>query len=52
MEHLEDTLDTGQTEDRLCQFKLIKDQRGSYSSSDPEYLEVVTTYLLHGKLGR
>ena len=38
MEYLEDTLDTGQTEDRLYKFKSIQDHRGPYSPSDPEYL--------------
>ena len=39
MECLEDTLDTGQTEDGLYRFKSIQDHRGPYSPSDPEYLE-------------
>ena len=35
-EYLEDTLDTGQTEDGLYRFKSIQDNRGLYSSSDPK----------------
>ena len=38
MEYLEDTLDTGQTEDGLPKFKSILDHRGPYSPPDPEYL--------------
>ena len=37
-ENLEDTLDTEQTEDGLYKFNSIKDHRGPYSPSDPEYL--------------
>ena len=52
MEYLEDTLDTGQPEDGLYKFKTIKDHRGPYSPSDPEYLGVAKAYLLNGRLGR
>ena len=38
MEYLEDNFDTGQHEDGLYKFKLIKDHRHPYASSDPEYL--------------
>ena len=38
MEYFEGTLDTGQPEDGLNKFKSIKDHRGPYSASDPEYL--------------
>ena len=38
MESLENTLDTGQTEDGLYKFKPILDHRGPDSPSDPEYL--------------
>ena len=45
MEYVEHTLETGQTEDGLYRFMSIKDHRGPYSSSDPEYLES-SCYLL------
>ena len=38
MEYLEDSLDTGQTEDGVYKFKSIQDHRGPYFLSDPEYL--------------
>ena len=38
LEHLDDTLYTGQTEDGLYRFKSIQDQRGPYAPSDPEYV--------------
>ena len=38
MEYLEDTLDTGPTEDELYKLKSIQDHRGRYSSSDAEYI--------------
>ena len=37
MEYLEDTTDTGPLEDGLYRFKCIKDHKGPYTSSDPEY---------------
>ena len=37
MEHLEDKTDTGPLEDGLYRFKCIKDHKGPYTSSDPEY---------------
>ena len=37
MEYLEDKTDTGTLEDGLCRFKCIKDHKGPYTSSDPEY---------------
>ena len=37
MEYLEDKTDTGPLEDRLYRFKCIKDHKGPYTSSDPEY---------------
>ena len=37
VEYLDDSLDTGQTEDGLYKFKSIQDHRGPYSLSDPEY---------------
>ena len=37
MEYLEDKTDTGLLEDGLYRFKCIKDHKGPYISSDPEY---------------
>ena len=37
MEYLEDKTDTGPLEDRFYRFKCIKDPKGPYTSSDPEY---------------
>ena len=37
MEYLEDKTDTGPLEDELYRFKCIKDHKGPYTSSDPEY---------------
>ena len=37
MEYLEDKTDTGPLEDGLYRFKFIKDHKGPYTSSDPEY---------------
>ena len=37
MEYLEDKTDTGPLEDGLYRFKCIKDHKGPYTSSDPEY---------------
>ena len=37
MEYLEDKTETGPLEDGLYRFKCIKDHKGPYTSSDPEY---------------
>ena len=37
MEYLEDKTDTGPLKDGLYRFKCIKDHKGPYTSSDPEY---------------
>ena len=37
-EYLEDNFDTRQHDDGLYKFKSIKDHRGPYTSTDPEYL--------------
>ena len=37
MEYLEDKTDPGPLEDGLNRFKCIKDHKGPYTSSDPEY---------------
>ena len=51
MEYLEDTLDTGQTEDELYRFKSIQDHRGPYSPSDPEYLGSSYNQLIEWETG-
>ena len=38
MEYLEDNTDTGQLDNGLYKFDWMKDHRGPYTSSDPEYL--------------
>ena len=38
MEYLEDNTDTGQLENGLYKFRCIKDHRGPYTPSDPEYI--------------
>ena len=50
MEYLRDSSDTGQNEDGFFNFKSIKEHRGSYSLSDPEYATII--YFLNGNLGR
>ena len=37
MEYLEDKTDNGPLEDGLYRFKSIKDHKGPYTPSDPEY---------------
>ena len=37
MEYLEDKTDTGPLEDGFYRFKCIKNHKGPYTSSDPEY---------------
>ena len=51
MEYLQDTLDTGQTEDGLYRFKSIKDHRCPYFSSDPEYLGSCYNLLMEWEAG-
>ena len=53
MEYLKDSLDTGQTEDGffIFNFKSIKEHRGSYSLSDPEYPRSDHNLLLEWKPG-
>ena len=51
MEYLEDSLETGPTEDGLYKFKSIQDQRGSYSPSDPEYLGSSYNLLIEWETG-
>ena len=45
MEYLENNFYTGQHEDGLYKFKSIKDHRGPYTSTDPEFLGII--YNLH-----
>ena len=52
MEYLEDNTDTGQIDNGLYKFKCIKDHRGPYTSSDPEYLGSSYNLLINGILGR
>ena len=52
MEYLEDNFDTGKHEDGLYKFKSIKDHIGPYTLQTQNILEVVTFYLLNGRLGR
>ena len=51
IECLTDSLDTGQTEDGFFNLKSFKEQRGSDSLSDPEYLGNGHTLLLEWKHG-
>ena len=51
MEYLEDTLDTGQTEDGLYKFKSIQYHRGPYSSSDPEHIGSSSNQLIEWETG-
>ena len=50
-EHLEDNSDTGQHEDGLYKFKSIKDHRGPYTSTDPEYLGISYNLLIEWATG-
>ena len=51
MEYLEDKTDTGPLEDGLYRFKCIKDHKGSYTSSDPEYNESSYNLLIEWETG-
>ena len=51
MEYLEDNTDTGQLDDGLYNFKCIKDHRGPYTSSDPEYLGSSYNLLIEWETG-
>ena len=52
MEYLEDSTDTGQLDNGLHKFKCIKDHRGHTLLQTLSIYEVVTIYLVNGKLGR
>ena len=51
MEYLEDNTDTGQLENGLYKFNCIKDHRGPYTSSDPEYHGSSYNLLIEWKTG-
>ena len=51
MEYLEDKTDTGPLEDGLYRFKCIKDHKGPYTSSDPEYNESSYNLLIEWETG-
>ena len=51
MEYLEDKTDTGPLEDGLYRFKCIKDHKGPYTSSDPEYNGSSYSLLIEGEPG-
>ena len=51
MEYLEDKTDTGPLEDGLYRFQCIKDHRGPYTSSDPEYNGSSYNLLIEWRLG-
>ena len=51
MEYLEDSTDTGQLENGLNKFKCIKDHRGPYTPSDPEYLGSSYNLLIEWETG-
>ena len=51
MEYLEDKTDTGPLEDGLYRFTCIKDHKGPYTSSDPEYNGSSYNLLIDGRVG-
>ena len=51
MEYLEDNTDTGQLDNGLYKFNCIKDHRGPYTSSDPEYLGSSYNLLIEWETG-
>ena len=51
MEYLEDNTDTGQLENGLYKFRCIKDHRGLYTPSDPEYIGSSYSLLIMGNWG-
>ena len=51
MEYLEDNPDTGQLDNELYKFRCIKDHRGSYTSSDHEYLGSSCNLLIEWETG-
>ena len=51
MEYLEDSLDTGQTEDGLRKFMFVQHQRCPYSPSDSEYLGSSYNLLIEWETG-
>ena len=51
MEYLKDNFDTGQHEDGLYKFKPMKDGRGRFTSTDPEYLGSSYNLLIEWETG-
>ena len=51
MEYLEDNFDTRQHEHGLYKFKFIKDHRGPYTSTDPEYFGSSYNLLIEWETG-
>ena len=51
MEYLEDNFDTGRHEDGHYKLKSIKDQRGPYTSTDPDYLGSSYNLLIEWETG-
>ena len=51
MEYLEDNTDTGQLENGLYKFRCIKDHRGPYNPSDPEYIGSSNNLLIEWETG-
>ena len=51
MENLEENFDTGQHGDGLYKFKSIKDHRGPYTSTDPEYFGSSYNLLIEWETG-
>ena len=51
MEYIEDNADTGQLQNGFYKFNCIKDHRGPYTSSDPEYLGSSYNLLIEWKTG-
>ena len=51
LEYLEDNTDTGELENGFYKFNCIKDHRGPYTSSDPEYLGSSYNLLIEWETG-
>ena len=51
MEYLEDNTDTGQLENGLYKFRCVKDHRGPYNPSDPEYIGSSYNLLIEWETG-
>ena len=51
MEYLDENTDTEQLNNGLHKFKYIRDHRGPYTSSDPEYLRSSYNLLIEWETG-